>query len=177
MGGHNGVKSDLLANSGALANEGNSALGLEPGLASTYSALATHPAGYDPATLGQMTTAAEQSAGGGASGATGEAQLRANRTRNIGSGQAASAYGNAEASKDLSQRNAEIQTGNAALKQRQQSEGLAGESGLVSGGENALGLSDTALKDAGDLPNFWQNLMLQGVKSGGEDAAAYLGTR
>jgi hypothetical protein len=101
--------------------------------------------------------------------------LRANRTRNAGSGQAAGAAANRGASEDLSQINAGIQTGNANLKNQQQKEGLAGESGLLTGGENALGLSDTALHDAGTLPNEWQTILNQYLGSGEKAAASLAG--
>jgi hypothetical protein len=183
MGGHSGIKGDLLSNSGTANNLSNqysaNALGIESSLQPQLQAEATNPQGYSPATMGAMTTAAEQTAGGGAAAGVGEAGLRANRTRNIGSGQAASAAADRGASQDLSQINAGLQVKNADLKAKQQQEGLAGEGALygedVGAGENALGLSTGALKDAGSLSNFWQQLMLQGVASGGQVAAAAAG--
>ena len=146
------------------------ALGLESGLAPTLQAEATHPAGYDPASMAAMTTAAEQTAGGGAAAGVGEAGLRANRTRNLGSGQAAGAAANRGASQDLSQINAGIQGKNADLKAKQQQEGLSGEQALLGtetgAGENALGLSDTALHEAGALPNEWQTILNQAMANG-----------
>ena len=50
-------------------------------------------------------------------------------------------------------------------------EGLYGEN--VNAGENALGLSNSALNSAGNLKDFWQQLLLQGVQSGGQFASSY----
>lgn len=181
--GGSGVKSDLLANSGTANNLASTydsnALGLSSALAPQLETEAAHPAGFDPATMAAMTTSAEQTAGGGAAAGQGEAALRANRTRNIGSGQAAGAAANRGASQDLSQINEGLQVKNANLKNEQQQAGLKGEQGLygtdVGAGENALGLSDTALSDAGKVPpSFWQQFgsqaafgALKAAQSGG----------
>ena len=154
-------------------------MGIQNRLTPQLIAEAENPQGYSPSTLGQMTTAAEQTVGGSNAGAAGSAGLRAERTRNIGSGQAAAAASGRSASEDLSQVNAGIQSQNANLKAKQQQAGLSGLQGMYStdtgAGLNALGLSNQALNDAGQLSNFWQQLMLQGVKSGGEVAASYAG--
>ncbi len=183
MSGHGGLTSDLLSNSGT-ANGlqslyGANAAGVNNTLTPALTAEAVNPQGYSPTQLAAQTTAAEQTAGGSNAGATGGALLRAARTRNVGAAPAAIDASNQNASKNLSQINAGIQTKNADLQQRQRQQGISGLEGLygenVSAQENALGQSNTALKDAGDLPNFWQQLLMQGVKSGGEVASAYVG--
>lgn len=183
MGGHNGIKSDLLANSGT-ANDlsktyAANAAGINSALTPALETEATHPQGYDPTALASMRTSAEQSAGGGYSGAAGRSMLRANRTRNIGSGQAGIADANHTASEEMSNVDAGIEGKNADLKAHQQQAGLSGLGSLygenVGAGENALGLSDTALNEGGNLHNFWQDLLKQGVQSGGQVAGSYFG--
>ena len=163
-----GVKKDAFANSGTangLENQYSSqALGIGSSLAPALTAESINPQGYSPTTMGQMTTAAEQTAGGSNAGVAGEAGLRAARTRNIGSGQAATAEGGRAAGQELSQVNAGIQSNNAQLKAKQQQEGLSGLSSLygtdVTAGNNALGLSNQALGTATNAkPTFWQNAL------------------
>ena len=163
-----GVKKDAFANSGTangLQNQYSSqALGLGSTLAPSLTAESINPQGYSPTTMGQMTTAAEQTAGGSNAGVAGEAGLRAARTRNIGSGQAATAEGGRAAGQELSQVNAGIQTNNAKLKAQQQQEGLTGLEHMygtdVTAGENALGLSNSSLNLANNAkPTFWQSAL------------------
>ena len=183
MSGHAGVQGDLLSNSGT-ANGlqslyGANAAGVNQTLTPALTAEATNPQGYSPTQMAAQTTAAEQTAGGSNAGATGGALLRAARTRNVGAAPAAIDSSNQHASENLSQTNAGIQTKNADLQQRQRQQGISGLESLygtdVGAQENALGQSDTALKDAGSLTNFWQQLLMQGVKSGGDVAAAFAG--
>ena len=98
------------------------------------------------------------------------------RTRNAGAAPAAIGEASRGASENLSQTNAGIQTRNADLQQKQRQAGLSGLQDLykenVGAGEGALGLSNTSLQDAGNLKNFWQDLLMQGVKAVGEVAAA-----
>lgn len=183
MGGHSGEKSDLLANSGTAntlenlygTNAATNNAVLQPALTQEI----VNPSGYTPTQMGAMTTAAEQSAGGSNAGAAGGALLRAGRTHNIGSGQAATSAASRNAGQELSQVNAGIQSKNADLEQKQRQSALSTEEGLygtnVGAGENALGLSNTSLNDAGNLKDFWQQLLLQGVQSGGQVGAAYAG--
>lgn len=183
MGGHNGIKQDLLNNSATANNlEGlyaSNAAGINSTLVPTLKAQMINPQGYNPATMASMITAAEQTAGGSNADATGGALLRAARTRNAGAAPAAIAASNRAAGQNLSQRNAVIQNQNAELKAKQQ---LGAEAGLgslygenVNAGNQALGLSNSALGTAGNLKNFWQDLLMQGLKSGGEVAAAAAG--
>lgn len=95
-------------------------------LAPELTSEAAHPAGYDPATLAAMNTAAQQSAGGSEAAAVGQGALRAARTRNAGGGSAAIASGTRGAADALSKRALDVQTQNADLKNRQQQEGLTG---------------------------------------------------
>ena len=173
MGGHSGVKSALFANSneaGNLANQYESnALGINSALAPTLTSQMVNPQGYNPTTMGQMQTAAEQTAGGSNAGVAGTAGLRATRTRNLGSGQAATAEAGRNAGQELSQVNAGIQTNNANLKAKQQSDAERGLGSLygedVGAGNNALGLSNQALGTAGNLKNFWQDYLLNAQKA------------
>ena len=183
MGGNSGIKGQLLANSGNAQNlsslyGGNAANvygALEPALASE----AIAPQGYTPAQMAAQTTAAEQTAGGANAGATGGALLRAARTRNIGSAQPAISEASRNASQNLSQTNAGIQKSSADLAQKKQSQAQSALGSLygenVNAGENALGISNSALKDAGSLSNFWQELLKQGMQGGGDVASAYAG--
>ncbi len=166
MGG-SGAKKDAFAQYGeenALGNQYNSqALGINSTLAPALTAEAVNPQGYSPSSMAAMTTGAEQSAGGTNAGIAGQAGLRATRTRNIGSGQAATAEGGRAAGQELSQVNAGIQTNNANLKAKQQQAGLSGLGALygtdVTAGNNALGLANNAVNIAGNQkPGFWQGL-------------------
>jgi hypothetical protein len=164
MGG-TGSKKDAFQNFGTandLSNQYSSqALGIEGQLAPQLEAQAANPQGYSPTTMGQMTTAAEETAGGTNAGIAGQAGLRAARTRNVGSGQAATAEGGRAAGQEVSQINAGIQGNNAQLKSRQQAQALSGLGSLygedVNAGNNALGLSNQAVQIAGNQkPGFWQ---------------------
>ncbi len=105
--------------------------------------------------------------------------MRAERTRNVGAAPAAIDASNRASSENLSETNAGIQTRNADLQQKQRQAGLSGLQSLygenAGAGESALGLSNSSLQDAGNLKNFWQDLLMQGVKSGGDVASARLG--
>lgn len=180
MGGHNGVKSGLFDNSRtAQGLEGlysGNAAGINSTLTPALTAEAVSPSGYTPAEMGAQTTAAEQSAGGSNAGATGGALLRAMRTRNSAAAPAAIGASNRAAGEDLSQINSGIQTRNADLKQKQRQQGLSGLESLygenVHAGEDALGLSNSSLSDAGNLKNFWQDYLLNAQK----EAAAMAST-
>lgn len=180
MGGHSGVKKGLFENSstaqGLEGLYGSNAAQANP--VGMLTAEAVNPTGYTPGQMAAQTTAAEQTAGGANAGATGGALLRAARTRNVGAAPAAIGASNRAAGQELSQINSGIQTRNTDLQQKQRQQGISGLEGLygenVGAGENALGLSTGALKDAGSLSNFWQNLLMQGVESGGKVASAAL---
>jgi hypothetical protein len=182
MSGHAGISSDLLGNSanaqGLSQLYGANAAGINSTLTPALTAEAVNPTGYTPTQLAAQTTGAEQAAGGSNAGATGGALLRAARTRNAGAAPAAIDTASENASKNLSQVNAGIQTNNANLQQKQKQSALSGLEGLygenVGAGENALGLSTSALNDAGHLNNFWQQMILQGMQSAGQAATGKL---
>jgi hypothetical protein len=181
ISGHAGIGKDLLGNSTTAQGLENlyssNAQSVNSTLTPALTAEATNPQGYSPTQMAAQTTAAEQTAGGANAGAKGGALLRAARTRNVGSAPAAISESNRAGSQDLSQINAGIQTRNADLQQKQRQSGISGLEGLygenVGAGESALGLSNSALNDAGNLKDFWQQLLLQGVQSGGQVASAY----
>lgn len=183
MGGHNGIKGDLLNNSntanGLEGVYGSNAAGINSTLTPALTQEAVNPTGYTPTQLGAQTTAAEQSAGGSNAGATGGALLRAARTRNVGSAPAAIDQSSRNAGQDLSQINAGIQTNNADLQQKQKQAGISGLEGLygenVNAGEGALGLSNSALGDAGKLQDFWQTYLLQAMSTANKAAEAGAG--
>jgi hypothetical protein len=110
---------------------------------------AAHPAGFDPATLASMNTAAQQSSGGSEAAAVGSGALRAARTRNAGAPAAATAAGTRGAADALSKRALDVQNQNAQLKNQQQQSGIQGEENL-----NATELGTAA----GVLPSIAQNV-------------------
>lgn len=182
MSGSSGVKSGLFANSGTgqnIAQTGqNNAASLYGTLSPTLSTMATAPQGINPADMAKINTSSMQTAGGANSGAVGQGSLLAARTKNAGTADAAIAKSGEAASQNLSKDNLGTQIENQQVKQQQQDTGLKGLQGLYGTNESAslggLNASDTALKDAGDQGNFWQKLLMQGIQSGGQDAAAYL---
>jgi hypothetical protein len=118
-------------------------------LTPTLNQLATNPTGFGQQTINNMDTAALQSAGGAASGIVGQGNLQAARTNNAGSFAPAAAQAGHDATAQLSDAALGVQNQNAMLKQQQQQEGISGEEGMydtnVGAGENALGLSNSAL--------------------------------
>lgn len=183
MSSHGGVKKGLFENSATgqgleslYTSEGQ---GIEKTLAPTLETQLTNPQGYSPTEMAQQRTANMQSAGGGNSSAVGGALLRAMRTRNAGSVAPAVDAANRNTGEDLSQRNAELDTRNANLKQTQRSQAASGLERLygtdVGAGENALGLSSGALNDAGNLKNFWQDAILQMMSNAQKAATAGAG--
>ena len=180
-----GVAGQALNNSGTAqnlsnqltANASNVYGGLEPQLA----AEAAHPSGYTPGQKASINTAAQQSAGGTTAGATGAGGLYAARTRNAGAGQAAIGASSRAAGGNLSRAAVGTQVQDANLAQSNRNKALGGLSSLygteLSGGENALGLSNQSLgvADQADANNPWMKLLMQGIQSGGQVGAAELG--
>jgi|HubBroStandDraft_1064217.scaffolds.fasta_scaffold60127_3 hypothetical protein len=170
-----GIKSGLLANSGTgqnIASTGaNNAQGLYGTLSPALTQEATNPQGINPADLAKMNTAAQQSAGGSNAGAVGQGSLLSARTRNAGSGAAAIAKSAEGAQQQLGNEAVGIQNENTQTKLKQQQQGLSGLQNLYGTNEGealgGLGASSSALKDAASVPNFWQQLALQGVQSAG----------
>lgn len=181
MGGHKGIGRDLLGNSTTADTNsllyGGTAAGQNAVLQPTLANNIANPTGYTPTQVAAQTTAAEQTAGGTNAGATGGALLRAARTRNAGAAQPAASEAGRNASQQLSQINAGIQSKNADLAQRNKQQAISTEAGLygtnVGASNRFLDTSNTALKNAGDLSNFWQQLLLEGVKSAGDVGAGY----
>lgn len=173
-----GVKSGLLANSGAgqgiSGTAASNAAGLYGTVAPALATEATAPQGINPADLAKMNTGAQQSAGGSMAGAVGQGSLLSARTRNAGSADAAIAKSAEGAQQNLGNEAVGIQNQNTQTKLKQQQQGLSGLEGLYGTNEGealgGLNSSDTALKDAGSMPNFWQQLALQGIQSGGQAA-------
>lgn len=132
-------------------------------LAPTLQAEATHPTGYDPATLAKMNTAAQQTAGGTQAGAVGQGALLAARTKNAGTADAAIAQSARTAGQDLSNAGLKTQMADASLKNQQQQAGLTGEQNLYN---TNLGASQRALGIAASAPpSAMQQL---GIQAGGD---------
>ena len=128
-----------------------------------------------------MNTSAQQSAGGGQAGATGQGALLAARTKNAGTADAAIAQSARNQGQNLSEAALGTSKANADLQQRQQQSGISGMEGLygtdLGASQNALGLSNSALTGANQSAanNPWMKLLMQGVQSGGQVGAAALG--
>ena len=164
-----GVEKDQLANSttaqnlsnGLTANAANIYGGLEP----TLQAQASHPSGFTPMQKANMNTAAQQSAGGSTAGAVGEGGLYAARTRNAGAAQNAIGSAVRSGGSNLSREAVGTEMADANLAQKKQAGALGGLQGMygteLSGGENALGLSNSALSgaDQSAANNPWLKVM------------------
>jgi hypothetical protein len=180
MSSGSGVKSGLFANSGAgqgiSSNAASTAAGLYGTLSPALTTEATAPQGIAPADLAKMNTAAQQSAGGSNAGAVGQGSLLSARTRNAGSAQGAIAKSAETAGQTLGNEAVGIQNENTQTKLKQQQEGLSGLQGLYGTNENealgGLNASNTALKSASEVPNFWQSVLMQGMKNGQQAAMA-----
>jgi hypothetical protein len=180
-----GVAKDDLANSGTASGLSNSlesnAAGVYGGLAPQLQAEAAHPAGYTPEQVASQNTAAQQSAGGSQAATAGAGGLFAARTKNAGAAQNAIGAGTRAAGANLSNAAVGVQNKQASLQQTQQQEGLKGLGGLygenLSGGEQALGLSNQALQGAAqsDENNPWMQLLQTGLGAGGKVASALIG--
>jgi hypothetical protein len=166
MGG-SGTKSDAFANSGTALNQSNQ-LGANAGalygpLSAQLQSQMAHPSGYTPAQMAAQNTAAQQSAGGSNASTVGQGALLAARTRNAGAAQNAIAQGGRQASQNLSNAAVGTQVRNANLQQQNQRAATSGLENLygteLGGSQNALGLSNSAIKIAGEqAPSFWQQM-------------------
>lgn len=180
---NSGVKAQDLTNSAtgnAISTTGrNNAASLYGTLSPTLSTMATNPQGINPADMAKIQTSNMQTAGGANSGAVGQGSLLAARTKNAGTADAAIAKSGEAASQNLSNANLKTQEANQALKTQQQSQGIKGLQDLYGTNTSAslggLNASNTSLKNAGELDPFWEKLLLQGMQSGGQVAAAYEG--
>jgi hypothetical protein len=177
-----GVENQELANSGTAQGlssslEGNAA-SIYGGLAPQLQAEAAHPAGYTPTQVASQDTAAQQSAGGSQAATAGAGGLYAARTKNAGATQNAIGAGTRAAGANLSNAAVGVQNKNANLEQSQQQEGLKGLGGLygenLSGGEGALGLSNSALSGAASSSeaNPWMKILMQGMSNANQAGSA-----
>lgn len=108
------------------ANTGN----LYNTLVPTYTAEAANPQGFDPTTKANMTTAAEQSAGGALGAATGQAARLAASNKNIGGFAPALDEASRDASKNLSNATLGVQNEDATLKEAKRQQGIQGLQGV-----------------------------------------------
>lgn len=104
---------------------------------------AAHPAGFNPAELADMNTAAQQSAGGATAGAVSQGALRAARTGNLGGSDAAIQEAARNGGQTASKAAVGIKNQNSMLKQSQRRAALSGLQGLygtqAGGATGALG--------------------------------------
>jgi hypothetical protein len=175
-----GVSKDAFANSGTASNLSNQLTtnaaniygGLEPALA----ARAATPMGYTPAQKASINTAAQQSAGGSTAGAVGQGGLYAARTRNAGAPAATIGAANRAAGSNLSRNAVNTEVKSADLGQQNQRAALGGLESVygteLSGGENALGLSNQALGIANqaDANNPWMKILQSSLGAAGQAA-------
>lgn len=140
---------------------------------------AANPQGYTPQQLSYMNTASQQSLGGGAAATTGTANLEAARTRNAGGFQGAVGTANRGAQKQLSQNALGIEEKQANLQEAQRQSALSALQSLygtnLSGSENYLGASNTALNAENQAPNFWQKYLTTMTDDAAKVAAAGAG--
>lgn len=183
-----GVKKDAFSNYGTGEDLSKSLTG---NAASLYGTLAPeltnqsiNPQGIAPTDLASINTAAQQSAGGSQAGAVGQGALLASRTKNAGTADAAIAKSTENAGGQLSKAALGTQMANVGLKNQQQEHAQNSLQGLygtdLSGGLNALGLSNNALQIANQAkPSFWQQMALTGgsnlVNAGLDSAEASAG--
>lgn len=181
MSGSNGAKTGLFANSGAgqkISQTGqDNASSLYGTLSPELSTMATAPQGINPGDMAKIQTSNMQTAGGANAGAVGQGSLLAARTKNAGTADAAVAKSGEAASQNLSKANLGTQVENQQVKQQQQTEGLKGLGSLYGTNESTalggLNESDTALKDASNIPlSFWQQYLLNAQKNAQQAAEA-----
>lgn len=142
----------------ANANQGQLFNSLDPML----TAEATNPQGYSTSDLNAMTGASNDALGGAVSGAVGQGNLEAARTRNGGGYSAALDQAVRDAGKTASTNAQNVQIGNANLKNTQQQAGMEGLQGLygtnTSELNSMLGLGPSTLS-AGKQPGAFQTAL------------------
>ena len=151
-------------------NQGASAYGtMQP----IFSQMATNPQGLTEQQKANMLTSSQQSLGGGQSAAAGAGALMAARSGNAGAAVGAISDSARQAGVTGSQNALGIQNQDAMLARQQQEQGLNGLQGIYNTGNqtsvNALNTANQAAKP------FWQQMLLQGMASGGQVAAAAAG--
>ena len=165
-----GAKGALLSNSGTAQGRSgqlyNQSEDLYSGLAPQLQSEATNPQGYTPQQLAYMNTASQQSLGGGTAATTGQANLEAARSKNVGGFQGAVGTANRANQRTLSENALGIQTQQANLQQAQKQQALQSLQQLygtnLSGSSNYLNSSNQALTSENSAPNFWQQYLLNG---------------
>jgi hypothetical protein len=131
----------------------------------TYQNEAVNPTGFNPTDLAHMTTATEQSAGGGLGAATGKAAQYAAANRNLGSFAPALGEASRDASRSLSDATLGIQNKNALLKEGQRQEGISGMQGLENQENNdilaSLGIQNnsTEAETNAEKTGWFQNML------------------
>lgn len=152
----NAAMNNSTTGQGLSTTYGNRATSTSNILTPTLNRMATAPQGFSPQTMANMRTSAEQSIGGSVAGTVGQGNLQAARTNNAGAFAPAATQAAHDATSQLSDAALGIQNRNAMLQEQQRQEGINGLEGQyatnVGAGENALGLSTSALnaKNAAD---------------------------
>lgn len=138
-------------------------------LTPTLQQMATNPQGFGQQQMNNFNTAALQSAGGSAAGQMGAGQVAAARTNNAGGYQGNMVAAGHDATSALSDAALGVQNQNAQLEQQQRAEGLQGLQNMygtqVGAGENALGLSNSALNAASNAQNQTEDAWLNPLKA------------
>jgi hypothetical protein len=148
---------------------------LEP----TLAAQAAHPSGLTPAQKATTNTAAQQSAGGSTAAAIGQGRLYSARTKNAGGAKSAIGSAVRGAGENLSNAAVNTELQNAKMGENNQRAALGGLQGLnsteLSGGLNALGLSNNALgyTEYNPLLNFTG----QALSAVGQGVGSYYGAQ
>lgn len=164
-GAQNQATQTFNTSSALTGSSSNNANNLYNTLIPTFNSEATNPQGFTPTEKANMTTASNQSLGGGVASAVGEANSGGAAKRNSGSFAPALDEASRSATRQQSENNLGIQDKDTMLKNINRQSGISGLSGLQSQ-QNAdilssLGLqnqSTNALTDAGK--NGWFQNML-----------------
>jgi hypothetical protein len=150
-------------------------------LTPTLNQMATAPQGFGKQTVGNMTTAALQGAGGAQAATVGGGIQRAAGTNNAGAFDASAGQAGHDATSALTDAALGVQNRDAELKQQQQQFGVQGLNNQyqtnVGAGENALGLSTNAVNsavNAGQSGWLQNSLGVVNALSGAAKAAAQL---
>lgn len=161
---------------GLTASSGDKANSLYSQLVPAFSAEATTPQGFGAPAIADMTTGAEQSAGGSTAGATGLAATRAAADRNSGSFAPTLDQSSRDAGRTLSADTLGIKKDDALLKQSQRQQGLQGLAGLEGQDNNdvlsSLGLQTSATNALTNASPGWFQNMTSFMNAAGKDASA-----
>jgi hypothetical protein len=149
-------------------------------LTPTLNQMATAPQGFGKQTVGNMTTAALQGAGGAQAATVGGGIQRAAGTNNAGAFDASAGQAGHDATSALTDAALGVQNRDAELKQQQQQFGVQGLNNQyqtnVGAGENALGISDAALNTSVNAgkSGWFQNMtgLIGAVNGNGAGSAA-----